>query len=260
VAKRNELEALARSERNATGEYLRPIILLQAQPTFKNKASLTVETVKECLLKDNQIPENQIAIATGDTHEMRMWIYLHRNAPSVTSSPSRHCVKAGIARLPTCCAQSLNCTVRPRGTNPGRVLRLPNAQNKQNQALNRAYAFATSLHFVQTANNLADALIQNGFERQEVRDLIQPAQQQRLEGLPLFTGTPIEPGGLSVRDAVQHIELPEPFSIPVLAVNLGDFIEQFEESYFDEIPINLPRQDPIFQKQIFPKMPRMGCE
>jgi type III restriction enzyme len=109
------------------------------------------------------------------------------------------------------------------------------------------------LHFVQTANNLADALIQNGFERQEVRDLIQPAQQEPLEGLPLFAGTPIEPEGLFVRDAVQHAELPEPFSIPVLAVNLGDIIEQFEESYFDEIPINLPRQDPYLSEADFPK-------
>lgn len=60
VGKRNELESLARAERAKTGEYIRPILLLQAQPTYKNKPSITVEMVKECLLKDNQIPEDQI--------------------------------------------------------------------------------------------------------------------------------------------------------------------------------------------------------
>jgi type III restriction enzyme len=70
IAKRNELEAIARLERSDTGEYLRPIVLLQAQPTYKNKLSVNVETVKECLLKDNHILEDQIAIATGDNNEI----------------------------------------------------------------------------------------------------------------------------------------------------------------------------------------------
>jgi len=254
VAKRNELEALARFERNTTGEYLRPIILLQAQPHRQNALTQTVEVVKECLLKDNQIPENQIAIATGETHEIED---VDLFAPEC---PIRYIITVQALREGWDCSFAyVLCTVAElHGQTAveqilGRVLRLPHALNKQNHELNRAYAFATSLHFAQTANNLADALIQNGFERQEVRDLIQPAQQQPLEGLPLFAGTPIEPGGLSVRDAVQHTELPEPFSIPVLAVNLGDFTDQFEESYFDEILINLPRQDPHLSEAEFPK-------
>lgn len=70
VAKRNELEAVARVERAETGEYIRPIVLLQAQPTYKNKVSVNVDAVKECLLKDNHIPEDQIAIATGENNEI----------------------------------------------------------------------------------------------------------------------------------------------------------------------------------------------
>jgi type III restriction enzyme len=254
VAKRNELEALARIERNATGEYLRPIVLLQAQPHRQNALTQTVEVVKECLLKDNQIPENQIAIATGETHEIED-VDLFSSECSIRYIITVQALREGW----DCSFAYVLCTVAElHGQTAveqilGRVLRLPHAQNKQNRELNRAYAFATSLHFAQTANNLADALIQNGFERQEVRDLIQPAQQQPLEGLPLFARTPIEPAGLSIRDAVQHTELPEPFSIPVLSVNLGDFTDQFEESYFNEIPINLPRQDPYLSDAEFPK-------
>ena len=69
IAKRNELDSIARLERAETGEYLRPIVLLQAQPTYKNKASVNVEAVKEQLMQE-QIPEDQIAIATGDNNEI----------------------------------------------------------------------------------------------------------------------------------------------------------------------------------------------
>ena len=255
VAKRNELEALSRSERNATGEYLRPIVLLQAQPRRQNIPTLTVEVVKECLLKDNQIPEKQIAIATGETHEIED---VDLFAPEC---PIRYIITVQALREGWDCSFAyVLCTVAElHGQTAveqilGRVLRLPHAQSKQASALNRAYAFATSLHFAQTANNLADALIQNGFERQEVRDLILPAQQQPLADLgPLFNQTSNEPVEYSTTGATKSPEILEPFSIPVLAVNLGDFTDQFEESYFEEIPINLTKQDPFLSEAEFPK-------
>jgi type III restriction enzyme len=257
VAKRNELEALSRTERSATGEYLRPIVLLQAQPTYKNKDSLTVETVKECLLKDNQIPKEQVAIATGDTHEIED---VDLFAPEC---PIRYIITVQALREGWDCSFAyVLCSVAElHGQTAveqilGRVLRLPSAKNKQALELNRAYAFATSLHFAQTANNLADALIQNGFERQEVRDLILPAQQPPLTDLgPLFNQSTTEYAIEGSRKALKlkDEKPPEPFSIPVLGVNLGDFIDQFEESYFEEIPINLPRQDPYLSEAEFPK-------
>src|SRR5207248_275907 len=65
LAKREELETLALANEKATGEYLRPLLLIQAQPQNKNKPTLTVDVVKEALLKDHNIPEERIAIATG---------------------------------------------------------------------------------------------------------------------------------------------------------------------------------------------------
>ena len=46
------------------------------------------------------------------------------------------------------------------------------------------------------------------------------------------------------------------FSIPVLAVDMGDFLEQFDDSCLDEASLNLAKQDPIFPKKTFPKMLR----
>ena len=49
-----------------TGEYIRPVMLIQAQPRRKNQETLTVEVVEKCLLEEHGIPEEQIARATGE--------------------------------------------------------------------------------------------------------------------------------------------------------------------------------------------------
>ena len=51
-------------------------------------------------------------------------------------------------------------------------MRLPKAQRKQSEELNMSYAFAASHNFIEAANALEDALVQNGFNRQEAKDLI----------------------------------------------------------------------------------------
>ena len=129
----------------------------------------------------------------------------------------------------------------------GRVLRQPNAQAKKHVELNRAYAFATSLHFANTANSLADALIQNGFEKQEVRGLIQIAQQQQLTDSGYwFGGSEAEAiaGSAKTEKIVTPALQAALFSIPWLAVNMGDFLEKFDDSFFDEASLNLAKQDP----------------
>ncbi len=70
IAMRNHLEAQSQIERQISGEYIRPIMLIQAQPTYKDKDSLTVEVVENCLLEDHKIPREQIAIATGKVNEL----------------------------------------------------------------------------------------------------------------------------------------------------------------------------------------------
>lgn len=257
IAKRNDLEAIARAERAETGEYLRPIVLLQAQPTYKNKSSVNVDAVKQCLLNDNQIPEEQIAIATGDNNEI---LETNLFAPEC---PIRYIITVQALREGWDCSFAyILCTVAEQvGATAveqilGRVLRQPNAQAKNHHELNRAYAFATSLHFANTANNLADALIQNGFERQEVQGLIQIAQQQqRMDIGPWFgdneTRTPMELDSLAKDKAT--VRQTEPFSVPKLAVNMGDFLEQFDDSFLDEASLNLAMQDPYLSEEEFPK-------
>jgi type III restriction enzyme len=257
IARRNELEAIARAERAETGEYLRPIVLLQAQPTYKSKPSINVEAVKECLLKDNHIPGDQIAIATGDSNEIANIDLFAPDCPIryiVTVQALREGWDCSFAYILCTVAEQVGATAVEQIL--GRVLRQPNAQAKVHAELNRAYAFATSLHFAQTASSLADALIQNGFEKQEVRGLIQVAQQQQLMDSGYWFGdyqaetiNEIPKGEKGVTESLQST----PFSIPKLSVNLGDFIEQFDDSFFEETSLELAKQDPYLSEEEFPK-------
>ena len=70
IAQRDHLETIARAERSATGEYIRPIMLLQAEPNYKDRDSLSVDVVKQALRQDFNIPEEQIAVATGASNDL----------------------------------------------------------------------------------------------------------------------------------------------------------------------------------------------
>jgi len=255
IAKRNELEAIARAERAETGEYLRPIVLLQAQPTYKNKPSVNVEAVKEQLLKEH-IPEDQIAIATGDNNEITNIDLFAPECPIryiITVQALREGWDCSFAYILCTVAEQVGATAVEQIL--GRVLRQPNATAKNHAELNRAYAFATSLHFAQTANSLADALIQNGFEKQEVRNLILAAQPALTDNGYWFGKNETDPASETSKAEKVGVASVQssPFSIPKLAVDMGDFLEQFDDSFFDETSLDLAKQDPYLSEEDFPK-------
>lgn len=252
VGKRNELEALARAERAITGEYIRPILLLQAQPTYKGKSSITVEMVKQCLIKDNQIPEEQIKKATGEEYEIE-GLDLFAEDCSVRYIITKQALREGW----DCSFAYILCSVAEMNSATaveqilGRVLRLPNVTRKENAELNYAYAYVSSLKFGETAKALQDALVNNGFERQEAKDLIRTKTNQPWllgnDG-PLFN-PPVE------EDDSRQIVKKTPFAIPVLAARSvqGKLLEQFDESFFMERPIALAKCDPYLSEEEFPK-------
>jgi len=252
VGKRNELESLARAERAKTGEYIRPILLLQAQPTYKGKSSITVEMVKECLMKDNHIPEDQIKKATGEEYEIE-GMDLFAEDCSVRYIITKQALREGW----DCSFAYVLCSVAEMNSATaveqilGRVLRLPNVSKKENVELNHAYAYVSSLKFGETAKALQDALVNNGFERQEAKDLVRTTTSQPwliAEGAPLFN-MPAEED--ESRQAIKKT----PFSIPVLAVRFaqGKLLEQFDESFFMERPIALAKCDPYLSEEEFPR-------
>jgi type III restriction enzyme len=173
VLMRGGLEEDAKQEQKATGEYLRPILLLQAQPKSKQRETLTVDVVKQVLLDDLKVPENWIKVATGDTRELE-GIDLGATDCAVRVIITVQALKEGW----DCPFAYILCSVAELSSGTaveqilGRILRMPQAKEKRNTTLNRAYAFVASKNFAEAATKLQDALIENGFERFDAAAMI----------------------------------------------------------------------------------------
>ena len=172
---RNGLEKAAGREREKTGEYLRPIMLLQAQPKSQARQTVTVEVVEKCLLEDFKIPKDRIARATGEDRG------LEGVDLSKSDCPIRYVITVQALKEGWDCPFAyVLCSVAELHAATaveqilGRVLRLPKASKKTEADLNFAYAFTASANFAAAAKSLTDGLVQNGFEKQEAKDLIAP--------------------------------------------------------------------------------------
>ena len=235
LEQRKELEIIAQAEEKETGEYIRPIALHQAQP--RGQDNVTVGELKKSLMDDFSIPENQIAIATGEINELK-------NAGNILSPDCeiRHIITVkAIAEGWDCPFAYVLCSVAnistPKSVEQilGRILRMPNARKKRRKELNFAYAFAASQNFLQTAASLKSALVEGaGFQRMEEDDLVTWESKERsLFGVSTTTDNS-KPGKKSPR---------KPLRIPLLAVRIGGKLEIFEETHILDSPWDLAKCD-----------------
>jgi type III restriction enzyme len=180
LATRDRLEEAAKAEEQASGEYIRPIVLLQAQPQSKTKETIHVERLKKHLLEDCKIPENRIAVATGGTRELEDVNLFDRNC-EIRFIITVAALKEGW----DCSFAYVLCSVADIGSSKaveqllGRVLRMPRARRKTQEDLNCAYAFAASNRFMDAAASLKDALVENGFERIEAEQLVAATREHQ---------------------------------------------------------------------------------
>jgi len=189
VQQQRKLEEQAKQEQLQTGEYIRPIVLIQAQPHRQGHQNVTADVVKASLLNDCKVPEKQIAIATGVTREIED-VDLAENTCPIRFIITQQALKEGW----DCPFAYIFCSVADVGSAKdveqllGRVLRLPHAMSKQNEELNRAYAMVSSQRFRETIENLREALVENGFERIEANQFLsaEPPNYRGLGELPLF--------------------------------------------------------------------------
>jgi type III restriction enzyme len=190
INKLNELEAFAHDEQKKTGEYLRPIMLIQAQPK-KGESPITVDVIEECLLKEFKIPEDQVARATGTDRGLEGVDILSEECPIrfvITIQALREGWDCPFAYVLCSLAEMRSKTAVEQIL--GRVMRLPNIQRKGISDLNNAYAFVASNDFAGVATRLVDGLVDNGFEKFEAETMVSRpyATQQSFKGtgFPLF--------------------------------------------------------------------------
>ena len=200
VLTRDRLELAAQKE----SDYIRPIVLVQAQP---KGGEATVEVVRQHLINQERIPDDQIAVATGSQKELD-GIDLFDPAIPIRYVITVEALKEGWDCSFAYVLASLQTVHSAKDVEQllGRVLRMPYARNCGHEALNKAYAHIVADSFAEAAATLKDRMVQNmGFERLETASLIIPPPPQTAAGGMVGT-SPADGAALTIPDC--HIALP----------------------------------------------------
>jgi len=199
ILTRDKLEQVAQLEE----EYVRPIALVQAMP---KGSEATVDVVRQHLIEEENIPVEQIAVATGSQKELN-GINLFDRDCQVRYVITVEALKEGWDCSFAYVLASLQSVNSSKDVEQllGRVLRMPYAKDRSQDALNKAYAHIVATNFAEAASNLKDRLVQNmGFERLDTASIIVPQLT-----LPLVGGSGGEaPSKLLAPIPDCHVEVP----------------------------------------------------
>ncbi len=210
VAARATLAETAKKE----PDYVRPIVLFQAQP--KNR-EVTFAALKTHLMENEQVLENRIAVATGNQRELD-GIDLFDPKCRIEYVITVEALKEGwdCSFAYVFCSVSRIKNARNVEQLLGRVLRMPYARRRKAVDLNAAHAFVCEPSFGDAARALVDKLVAMGFEEDEAKENIKSAQrdlygQQELFesiGSPTFRyEVPAAPGTFSTLLDLKHERL-----------------------------------------------------
>ncbi|MBR3745985.1 MAG: DEAD/DEAH box helicase family protein [Selenomonadaceae bacterium] len=163
ILTRNELESAAKS-----GEYVRPIVLFQAQPKTDNDSE-TFQRVKEKLIELG-IPAEQIAIKTSGVNELEGFDLMSKNCPI------RYIITVNALKEGWDCpfayvlASLANKTSRVDVEQiVGRILRQPYTRQHAADVLNFSFVYTCSQNFYDTLESIVAGLNSAGFSRQTDR-------------------------------------------------------------------------------------------
>jgi len=191
IKKREDLEYIALEEQRQGSEYLRPIVLIQAEAKSKVRETLDIYTVLNELETNQNIPREQIALATGDEKELEeiaakypkgildpgckiKYVITQKALAEGWDCPFAYIlVSMASVQSSTAVEQLL-----------GRILRQPNASHRYSEPLNQSYAYVVSRNFSDTAAALRDSLVEGaGFETKEANEFVKAGtgEQARLD-------------------------------------------------------------------------------
>ncbi len=189
---RNRLEQLAKAEAEASGDYIRPIVLFQAEAKSGRKDKTTFTDIKKRLVRLG-IAKEEIAIKTANINELKDRDLLSPDCP-IRYIITINALKEGW----DCPFAYILATIANRHSQVdveqivGRVLRQPYARRQQNSLLNNSYILASSADFIQTLDKIVAGLNQAGFSKRDMRakeiveedttepDPVSPPRQQGL--------------------------------------------------------------------------------
>ena len=168
ISLRKHLEMKAIKHQQATGKYIRPIVLFQAQPKTSDD-STTYEKIKSTLI-DIGIPEEEIAIKTAERDDIKTENLLSEDC-KIRYIITVNALKEGW----DCPFAYILATVANRNSVVdveqilGRVLRLPYTKMSKEEELNLSYAITSSVDFYGTLEKVVKGLNNAGFSKKDYR-------------------------------------------------------------------------------------------
>jgi type III restriction enzyme len=168
ITLRNKLEDKAQKMREKGGKYIRPIVLVQAQPK-SDKDNETFDKVKDKLVAAG-IAEEHIKIKTAEKDELK-GIDLMSEDCEVRYIITVNALKEGWdCPFAYILASLANKTSRIDVEQiVGRVLRLPYATKHESEFLNISYVFTSSNNFRETVDSVIKGLNNAGFSSKDTR-------------------------------------------------------------------------------------------
>ena len=165
---RGSIEKQAQLE-EAEGEYIRPIVLFQAQPNIKGKENETFAKIKQKLI-DIGIPEDEIAVKTADVDDLKDIDLMSRECKI------RYIVTVNALKEGWDCPFAYILASLANKTSQvdveqivGRILRQPYAKKHKSALLNTSYVLTCSNDFHTTLESVVSGLNQAGFSRKDYR-------------------------------------------------------------------------------------------
>ena len=191
ITRRNELQALANADARKGASYLRPLVLIQAEPRRSGVETLDVDKVRQELIANHNIPLEEIIVATGEERGLEDIDAQFAKGISDEKCPVKFIItQKALAEGWDCPFAYILVSMAALHSSTaveqllGRVLRQPEAKHRDNAALNQSYAFVASRDFAATASALRDRLVEGaGFERKTVAEFVTAANpaQGRLD-------------------------------------------------------------------------------
>ena len=210
---RNQLERAAED----SIRYIRPIVLLQAQP----KTSADSETfgrIRQELI-ERLIPAEQIAIKTAEINELQNVDLMSRECPI------RYIITVNALREGWDCPFAYVLASVANKTSEidveqivGRILRLPYSTRTRDRLLNESYVLTSSDDFFSTLDRIVAGLNDCGYGQDECRAFDERQSDEQLE-LGLIDARPAE-----VKTKVRTFKVREQFAGDVERLRLPQFV------------------------------------
>lgn len=165
---RNNLEQQAIDAEQQGGNYIRPIVLFQAQPRTSDDSE-TFDKIKDNLVEMG-IPAEQIKIKTAGKDELKGIDLMSRDCPV------RYIITVNALKEGWDCPFAYILASLANRTSKvdveqilGRILRLPYTKESDCEFLNMGYVLTSSNDFEQTISGIIDGLQNSGFSAKDYR-------------------------------------------------------------------------------------------